>query len=147
MKPERIKTDPLPSVHGETTTGLSVLLVEPDGEDQSRLARMVAVRGHRVIGTGTLDAARVLLASCPVDLLLLSDAMLGTEARELVAMLQRDYPDCTMVVLTGGEQPVSGIRPARFESLTYYEKPFAESALPPFEQLLEELQERGVSAV
>jgi hypothetical protein len=96
--------------------GTSVLIVDADGEDQSRLARMLAVRGHRVIGAPTLDAARVLLSSCPVDLLLLSEDTLGVAAPELVANLQAECPGCLAVVMTGTDEASSGVRPARFET-------------------------------
>jgi len=58
---------------GEVTSGSAVLIVEPDPDFQSRLARMFTIQGHRVVGTASVDGALALLSQFPVDLLLVAE--------------------------------------------------------------------------
>ena len=54
-----------------TAKGRAVLIVEPNPDQQARLARLVAVRGHRVIGTTSIEGAVAFMRAFPVDLVLL----------------------------------------------------------------------------
>ncbi len=82
----------------------AVLVVEPDPELQSRLARMLTVRGHRVVGTSSGDGALALVRQWPVDLVLVDDALPATSALSSLALarvLRAVHPGVRVVLMTG----------------------------------------------
>ncbi|MDD9937790.1 MAG: response regulator [Myxococcales bacterium] len=109
--------------------GHAVLLVEPNPDLQSKLARLVTVHGHRVIGTSSLDGALALLEAFPVDLVLLAEEVCGHDPTSVVAELVSIRPHARIVIMTAPEPAESGVRPARFEALEYAPRPFDPEAL------------------
>lgn len=107
-----------------------MLLVEPNPDYQSRLARMVTVHGHRAVGTSSLDGALALLQAFPVDLVLVAEEVGEGDPTAMVAELVSVRPHARIVVLTAPEEPSeSGVRPARFEALEYAPRPSDSEAL------------------
>lgn len=84
--------------------GRAVLVVEPSPDQQARLARLVTVRGHRAIGTSSLDGARAFMRAFPVDLVLLAHEVVGDAALAVVAELLGTRPHARVVILTQPEQ-------------------------------------------
>jgi DNA-binding NtrC family response regulator len=84
--------------------GRAVLVVEPSPDQQARLARLVTVRGHRAIGTSSLDGARAFLRAFPVDLILLAHELVETSALAVVAELLGTRPHARVVIMTPPEQ-------------------------------------------
>jgi DNA-binding NtrC family response regulator len=105
----------------------SVLVIEPDPDGQSRLAREVSLTGHQVIGTDSLDGAKSLLAAYPVDLILLAEGLTLTDPLGVVAELVGLRPEARIIVVTHPESDAesghSDIRPARHEALEYLPGP------------------------
>ena len=103
----------------------SVLVIEPDPNQQSAIAREVSVAGHQVIGTDTLDGAKSLLAAYPVDLVLLSEELTLADPLGVVAQLVGLRPETRIIVVTQpeSERATSDIRPARHEALEYLPGP------------------------
>lgn len=71
------KTTAIIETHGPTTSSnialsKTVLIVEPMPDRQWKLARIFTVSGYRVIGASVVSAAKALLETCPVNLILLS---------------------------------------------------------------------------
>ncbi len=115
------------------TDGASVLVVEPDPDLQWRLARMLTVHGHRVVGASSGDGALALAREWPVDLVLVDEALPargGLSALALTRALRAAHPDVRVVLLTAAGAPpephlaarVSGVvgclaRPFRPESI------------------------------
>jgi DNA-binding response OmpR family regulator len=83
--------------------GRAVLVVEPSPDQQARLARLVTVRGHRAIGTSSLDGARAFMRAFPVDLVLLAHEVVGDSALSVVAELVGTRPHARVVILTPPE--------------------------------------------
>lgn len=107
-----------------------MLLVEPNPDHQSRLARAVTVHGHRVIGTSSLDGAVALLQAFPVDLVLVAEEIAEGDPTAMVAELVSIRPHARIVVMTAPDESAeSGVRPARFEALEYAARPFDSEAL------------------
>ncbi len=79
--------------------GRAVLIVEPSPDNQARLARLVAVHGHRAIGTSGLDGARALLRAFPVDLVLLADEVAGGSPLPVVAEMVGSRPHARIVIM------------------------------------------------
>lgn len=84
--------------------GRAVLVVEPSPDQQARLARLVAVRGHRAIGTSSLDGARAFMRAFPVDLVLLAHELVEQSALAVVAELVGTRPHARVVIMTPPEQ-------------------------------------------
>ena len=82
------------------SSGRAVLIVEPSPDHQARLARLVAVHGHRAIGTCGLDGALALLRVFPVDLVLLAEEITGTAPLEVVAEIVSRRPATRIVIMT-----------------------------------------------
>ena len=107
----------------------AVLVIESDPDRQQRLARLLKLGGHRVIGTGTVDAARSLLREFAVDLVLVTEELTLPKPMALIADLISLRPSSRFVVLTEHEEPTSGMRPARYEALEYMERPLEPAGL------------------
>lgn len=82
------------------SSGRAVLIVEPSPDHQARLARLVAVHGHRAIGTCGLDGALALLRVFPVDLVLLAEEIAGRAPLEVVAEIVSRRPATRIVIMT-----------------------------------------------
>ncbi len=82
------------------TRARGVLVVEPDPDLQWQLARMLTVRGNRVVGTSSGEAALELVKQWPVDLVLIDEGLPSMSAVELARELQRSYPDVPVVMMS-----------------------------------------------
>lgn len=105
------------------SAGRAVLVIEPDPDRQQGLARLLKLGGHRVIGTSTVDGGRSLLREFPVDLVLVAEEVTVPNPMAVIADMVGIRPGARFVVLTEPEEPVSGVRPARYEALEYLERP------------------------
>lgn len=99
--------------------GHAVLIVEPSPDQQARLARLLAVRGHRVIGTSTMDGARAFLQAFPVDLVLLAEEVAGDSPLQVVADMVGRRPNARIVIMTPNEELENGEESQRFAALEY----------------------------
>ena len=107
-----------------------VLIVEADPDMQWRLARMLTVQGHRVVGTSSGDGAMALISQWPVDLVLIAENLPGKSGIEVAQQLQADHPEIPVVLMTRGDcakvesaAKLSGVvacltKPFRVETLT-----------------------------
>ncbi|MBX3275457.1 MAG: response regulator [Sandaracinaceae bacterium] len=84
-----------------------VLVVEDDPDLQWRLARMLTVRGNRVVGTSSAEGAIELLRQWPVDLVLVDDSLPGMSGVELAKVVAAEHPE-TAVVLMSSEDDEGG---------------------------------------
>ena len=109
--------------------GRAALVLEPDPDQQQRLARLLVLSGHRVVGTSTLDGGRSLLREFPVDVVLIAEELTLPSPMAVIADMVGLMPGARFVVLTQPEEPVSGIRPARYEALEYLERPIEPARL------------------
>jgi DNA-binding NtrC family response regulator len=99
--------------------GHAVLIVEPSPDQQARLARLLAVRGHRVIGTSTMDGARAFLQAFPVDLVLLAEEVAGDSPLQVVADMVGRRPNARIVIMTPQDAVENGDESRRFAALEY----------------------------
>jgi ActR/RegA family two-component response regulator len=106
--------------------GRAVLIVEPNPDQQARLARLVAVRGHRVIGTTSLEGAVAFMRAFPVDLVLLAEEIAGDAPWRVVADLLTGRPKLRVVIMT---PPSTGLELPRESTLEYLPRSFDGDAL------------------
>ena len=111
------------------TRARGVLVVEDDPDLQWQLARMLTVRGNRVVGTSSAEAALELIGQWPVDLVLVDDQLPGMSGVELARIINEKHPDTPVVLMTSqashGEriaETLAGVvavvaKPFRLESL------------------------------
>jgi DNA-binding NtrC family response regulator len=109
--------------------GRAVLIVEPSPDQQARLARLLAVRGHRVIGTTSIEAALHLMRAFPVDLLLLAEEVAGDAPWRVVADLLVGRPKLRVVIMTPPATSSQGLELARESTLEYVPRSFDGDAL------------------
>lgn len=79
--------------------GRAVLIVDPSPDHQARLARLMAVHGHRAIGTSSLDGAFAFLQAFPADLVLLSEEAAGATPRSVVADIADRRPNARVAIM------------------------------------------------
>jgi len=77
-----------------------VLVVESDPDMQWRLARMLTVNGHRVVGTSSGDGALALLEQWPVDLVLVAEQLPGMDGLSLAKILRERCPKVPVILMT-----------------------------------------------
>lgn len=101
--------------------GRAVLIVEPSPDQQSRLARLMAVHGHRAIGASSIDGALAFLREFPVDLVLLAEELSGDSPLRVVAEFIGRRPNARVVIMTRphGEQSAPAVDTGRFAALEY----------------------------
>jgi ActR/RegA family two-component response regulator len=106
--------------------GRAVLVVEPGHDQQARLARLVTVRGHRAIGTSSMDGARAFIRAFPVDLVLLAEEVVGDSALAVVAEVLGTRPHARVVIMTAPAHAGFG---HASRVLEHIERPFSVDAL------------------
>lgn len=97
--------------------GRAVLIVEPSPDQQARLARLMAIHGHRAIGTSTLDGALAFLRAFPADLVLLAEEVAGDNPLRVVAEIVGRRPNARIAILHGTD--ASAQDAPRFAALDY----------------------------
>lgn len=103
---------PLPglreSLRGDNWPGLKkvmpapasrMLVVEDDPDAQWRLARLLTVHGHRVVGTASGEGALALVGHWAVDIVVIDESLPGMTALQLTEKLQEQYPHITLVMM------------------------------------------------
>ncbi|MGF1469532.1 MAG: response regulator [Sandaracinaceae bacterium] len=77
-----------------------VLVVEDDPDTQWRLARTLAIRNRRVVGTSSAEAALEVLREWRADAVLLDDSLPGISGVELASLLRVRVPEVRVVLMT-----------------------------------------------
>ncbi|MBI4885718.1 MAG: response regulator [Acidobacteria bacterium] len=104
----------------------TILLVE-DRDDVRALTRRVLERGgYGVVDTGDPLAARALIASRPIDLLLTDVVMPGLNGPDLARLIRADHPALPVIFMSGfpGHEALDDVADAPF-----VHKPFTPAAL------------------
>jgi ActR/RegA family two-component response regulator len=110
--------------------GRAVLIVEPSPDQQAKMARLLAVRGHRAIGTTSIDGALAFLRAFPVDLVLLAEEVAGESPLRIVAELIGRRPNARIVILTRPRGAnATDLPPDRLPTLEYMPRSFDGEAL------------------
>jgi DNA-binding NtrC family response regulator len=109
--------------------GRAVLIVEPSPDQQARLARLMAVHGHRVVGTSTLDGAHAFLQAFPADLVLLAEELAGDSPLRVVADIVGHRPGARIVIMTRPTGVDAKAGTARQSALEYVPRSFGGDVL------------------
>jgi DNA-binding response OmpR family regulator len=106
-----------------------VLVVEDDPDLQWTLARMLTLRGNRVVGTSSGEAALELLSQWPVDLVLVDDTLPGMSGMELARTIKERHPGAPVVLMSTQDSRESRIAARLAGAVAFVIKPFALEAL------------------
>lgn len=106
-----------------------VLVVEDDPDLQWRLARMLTVRGNRVVGTSSAEGALEVLRQWPVDLILVDDGLPGMSGVELAARVHELHPEIPFVFMSSEEGADNEIAAKLAGAVATITKPFRPEAL------------------
>ncbi len=107
-----------------------VLVVEDDPDLQWRLARMLTVRGNRVVGTSSAEGALELMRQWPVDLVLVDDSLPGMSGVELARVVAREHPETPVVLMSSADEGGESAIAARLAgAVATIAKPFRPEAL------------------
>lgn len=119
---------PAPATRPSTAPALrhhGVLVVEDDPDLQWKLARMLTMRGNRVVGTSSAEAALELLAEWPVDAIVIDASLPGMSGIELLRRVRALDPDLPVVLMTDTPDAHRDLG----EVTTILVKPLAEEAV------------------
>jgi DNA-binding NtrC family response regulator len=108
--------------------GSAVLIVEPSPDHQARVARLLAVRGHRAIGTTSVDGAVAFMRAFPVDLVLLAEEVAGDAPWRVIAELLTGRPKTRVVIMTPPKR-ANEAEPSRESAFEYVPRSFEGDAL------------------
>lgn len=103
--------------------GSAVLIVEPSPDHQARVARLLAVRGHRAIGTTSVDGAVAFMRAFPVDLVLLAEEVAGDAPWRVIAELLTGRPKTRVVIMTPAKR-ADEAEPSRESAFEYVPRSF-----------------------
>lgn len=101
-----------------------VLVVEDDPDLQWQLARMLTVRGNRVVGTSSAEGALELLRQWPVDLVLVDDGLPGMSGLELARTIRDAHPETAVVLMSSHDTPQARIAAKLAGAVAVVAKPF-----------------------
>jgi DNA-binding response OmpR family regulator len=77
-----------------------IVVVEDDPDLQWRLARMLTVRGNRVVGTSSGEAALELMSHWTAELVLVDDGLPGMSGVELARAIKERHPKTSVVLMS-----------------------------------------------
>ncbi len=93
--------EPAPSqVSRGKEASLRVMVIEDDPDQQWRLARCLTVRGHRVVGTSSLEGAIALSQGWKVDLVLIAEEVAGGAGLDVVRHLRRSLSGVGLILMS-----------------------------------------------
>jgi DNA-binding response OmpR family regulator len=105
------------------------LVVEDDPDLQWRLARMLTIRGSRVVGTSTGNGALALISQWPVDLVLVDDGLPEMSGLEVIRSIHEKDPSVPLVLMAAEVTPELRIAARAAGASTCVEKPFTSEQL------------------
>lgn len=106
-----------------------VLVVEDDPDLQWRLARMLTLRGNRVVGTSSGEAALELMSQWPADLVLVDDHLPGMSGVELAREIRARHGEVPVVLMSSDDSRESRLAARLAGAGAVLAKPFSVDAL------------------
>jgi CheY-like chemotaxis protein len=106
-----------------------VLVVEDDPDLQWKLARMLTLRGNRVVGTASGEAALELISQWPVDLALVDDSLPGMSGVELARTIHERHPGVPVVLMSTQDSRENRLAARLAGAVAVIIKPFALDSL------------------
>lgn len=100
-----------PSVEPSTSTGLHVLVVEDDAPSRDAVCELLTMLGHRPVGTGSVAAARELLAHRAIDVLMTDMHLPDGSGLDMAREAAGEHPDLRIVVASGDTVPLPDALP------------------------------------
>ncbi|NOY93314.1 MAG: response regulator [Deltaproteobacteria bacterium] len=125
---ERHSSTP-PEIYAPRGRGLGVLVIESDPDLQWHLARMLTVRGHRVVGTSSGDGAHALLERWPADLVVVGEDLPGMDGFEVCRRIREQLETVEILLVASGHSADAKIAARLAGAAVCIERPLAPGAL------------------
>lgn len=124
-----------------------IVVVEDDPDLQWRLARMLTVRGNRVVGTSRAEAALELMSHWPADLVLVDDGLPGMSGVELARAIKERHPSTSVVLMSSEGEGELHLAARLAGVVAVLVKPFALDSLVALLRSLPQLPDADLSLV
>jgi len=105
-----------------------ILVLEDDSKTLSGIVEILRGADYVVTGAGTYDAAKRLLELTAFDLFLTDVRLRGYNGLNLVRQSTRDYPDMTVIIMTGYDEAMMELEAGRYGA-EFVRKPISPKAL------------------
>lgn len=106
-----------------------ILVIENDPDLQWALARMLTIRGNRVVGTSSGEGALALIEQWPVGLVLVDEELPGMDGIEVARRLGESHPHIPVVLLGNEEKLDASVAERLTGVVATLSKPFRGDAL------------------
>ncbi len=104
--------------------GVRVLVVDDEPPLRRTIARLLIARGFDVLTAEDGDAAIALVASTPVDVMLVDQVMPKLGGMEVLTRVKRDYPDIEIIMMTGFADVETAVLAVKNGAYDFLTKPF-----------------------
>lgn len=106
-----------------------ILVIENDPDLQWTLARMLTVKGNRVVGTSSGEGALALIEQWPVGLVLVDEDLPGMDGLEVAKRLRESHPYIPVILLAGEESADVQVAARLVGAVATLTKPFRRETL------------------
>lgn len=105
-----------------------ILVLDDDDNTLSGIVELLRDAGHQVTGASTYDAAKRLLAITTYDLFITDVRLRGFNGLNLVRQSNLEYPDMSIVIMTGFDESMMEIEAGRYGA-SFIRKPISPGEL------------------
>ncbi len=105
-------------------TPARVLVVDDDADLRRTLARLLVSRGFEASTVGSGAEALALLASRPVDVVVMDMRLPGATGLEVLPVLRREHPEVEVIMMTAFADVDTAVRAVREGAYDFLTKPF-----------------------
>jgi len=102
----------------------NVLVVDDDSAARSLLVRVYTHNGYAVDGVSTAEEARARLGNGNIDFVITDIKLPGLSGIELIAAMQKDFPDVPVVAITGFSNIDTAVNALKLGAFDFVAKPF-----------------------
>ena len=139
----KISRSPLRTAEDAPLRKSTVLVVDDEELYRRALERILGRVGHTVAMARNATEALNIVASQPIDLVLVDIKMPGINGLELVRQIHEFAADLPCIVITGYGSPESSVEALKAGAYWYLEKPFDQGHLDVVRRLVEQAIEHG----
>src|SRR5262249_35222982 len=93
-----------------------ILVLDDDEHALSGIVELLRDAGHHVTGAATYDAAKLLLAVSPFDLLITAARLRSFNGLHLVMQTRAAHPDMGVIIIPGYDDPLIEMEAPRYRA-------------------------------
>ena len=106
-----------------------IILVNDDPRMRELLQRHLCSQGYEVVTTPSVSEATHVLATKPIDLVIIDPEMPKAKGHDLVKYIRKNFNDTAVMIVTGYARIREAIAAAKAGAAEYLVKPFTEEEL------------------